>query len=223
MLGPVWLIPAAMAGVISLALLKRRKFLPLYLTFASLLLPLASRCPIGRYRLMLIPLFVWFAAAFINELVDNKEKRLALLAILIGVFGCNLLDTPFERPNPAAHHTYALACIKTNNKAEAKKELKTSWEISQFTYAPSGLLLVLQHLNDKDFATAESIILQNRSSAVHFQYYLALIRTSQNRLQEALELLDAMQDTRSLGELYPKYLKLREFLTLQLAKTAKNN
>ena len=215
-IGPVWLIPAAMAGVISMLLLKRKNTLPLFIALAAMLLPLAARCPIGRYRLMLVPLFVWFAAAFINELVENKEKRLALGAILVGVLGCNILDTPFERPNPAARHTYALACIKTGRRAEAVKEMQNAWEISHYSYAPSGLFLITEHLANKDIDSAEYIITQNRTKNIYFHYYLALVKTAQNNFKEALELLDAIEEPRALGNIYPKYLKLRDFLQNQI-------
>ncbi|MBO5900710.1 MAG: hypothetical protein J6Q80_08230, partial [Lentisphaeria bacterium] len=157
-IGPVWLIPLAVSGIISLLLMKRKNAVPLLLTFAALLLPLAARYPIGRYRLMLIPLFVWFAAAFINELIENRKRRPALAAILVAVLGCSLIDTPFERPNPAAHHTYALACLKSSRRAEAVKEMQNAWESSLYSYAPSGLFLVTEHLANKEFAAAELVI-----------------------------------------------------------------
>jgi hypothetical protein len=215
-IGPVWLIPLAVSGIISLILLKRKNAVPLLLALAAMLLPLAARYPIGRYRLMLIPLFVWFAAAFINELIENKKRRPALAAILVAVLGCNFIDTPFERPNPAAHHTYALACIKAGKRAEAVQEMQTAWQSSLYSYAPSGLFLVTEHLANKEFAAAELVITQHRTKNPCFHYYLALIKTAQNDLRGALELLEAINEPRELGALYPKYLKLLDFLQKQL-------
>ena len=217
-IGPVWLMAPAVTGIIAVALLKRKNCLPLVIAFAALLLPLAARCPIGRYRLMLIPLFIWFTAALINELISNKDKRLALAAILIGVSGCNLLDTPFERPNPAAHHTYALACIKSGRKAEAVTEMQNAWKMSNYSYAPSGLYLVTEYLSSGDFSSAEKITTGNRTDSIYFLYYSALIKTALNKFSEAKEDLEAIKEPRALGQLYPKYLKLNGFLEKQTGK-----
>ena len=217
-IGPVWLMPPAVAGAVAMVLLKRKNYLPLFIAFAALILPLAARCPIGRYRLMLVPLFILFAAAFINELIANKEKRQALVAILVGVLGANLFDRPFERPNPAANHTYALACIKVGKQAEAVREMQKAWAISNYSYAPSGLYLVTQYFKAGDLASVEKIISQDRSGSPYFIYYKALLKTARNRYSEAAQLLGEIKEPKSLGQIYPRYLKLQEFLSVQNRK-----
>jgi hypothetical protein len=64
----------------------------------------------------------------------------------------------------------------------------------------------------------ELVITQNRTKNPCFHYYLALIKTAQNDLRGALELLEAINEPRSLGQLYPEYLKLNGFLEKQTGK-----
>ena len=214
-LGPLLVMPFAISGAAAAAAMKRKEFLLLCITCGALLLPLAARIPIGRYRLMLMPFFIAFAAIFITELIENSRRRAALICIVIGVLGTNmLLASPLVRPNPAAHHTFALAAIKRGT--DPAKHLEKAWELSGHTYKSSGLMLVLQYLKKSDFSSAEKIISQDKSNSAEFTYYLALVRIAQNRLPEANSLLQQIREPEKLGELYPKYLKLVSFVNSRI-------
>ena len=209
--GPLLLMPFAAAGMIALALLKRKDLLVLYVAVAALVIPLASRVPIGRYRLMLIPFFLVFAVLLAVEILKNPQRRLALTGIVIGVVGCNLLcASPLVRPNPAAHHTLALAAMKC--RAMPEKHLQNAWKTSNYSYKQSGLMLILHHMKKSEYAQAEKIILENRTNSPEFPYYLALIRIAQHRFAEADAVLKTISSPQELGQLYPKYLRLSEFL-----------
>ena len=210
--GPLLVMPFAVAGIISMALLKRKELISCYIATLFLALPLAARIPIGRYRLLLMPFFIIFAALFIEELIKNKDKRLALIGIFIGVIGTNLcLASPLVRPNPAAHHTLALASMRT--KANPLPHLEEAWKTSNYTYKPSGLMLVIHHMKTKNFEQAENTIKQNRTNAPEFFYYHALIKTAKNQPKEAIKLLQKIENPKDLNSLYPKYIKLYKFLT----------
>ena len=212
--GPLLLMPFAVAGMTAAALLKRKDLLVLYTAVAALVLPLASRMPIGRYRLMLVPFFIVFAVLLAIEMFEKTHLRLALLGIIVGVVGCNLLcASPLVRPNPAAHHTLALAAMEC--RAMPEKHLQTAWEISNYSYKPSGLMLILHHMGKNEYGKAEKVIMENRTDAPEFPYYLALIRTAQHRFAEAGAALGTIPEPQKLGNLYPKYLRLSEFLQKQ--------
>ena len=68
--GPGLLMSTAVTGMVTFILLKKRSMLILYIAIAACILPLSARIPIGRYRLILIPVFIWFAAMLINELIS---------------------------------------------------------------------------------------------------------------------------------------------------------
>lgn len=210
-LGPLIVMPLAVSGIITLALLKRKELAVCYMTLFFLAFPLASRVAIGRYRLLMMPFFIIFAALFIEEIIKNDPKRLALAAIFTGVVGTNLLcASPLVRPNPAAHHTLGLAAMKS--KANAVPHLQKAWQMSNGTYKRSGLLLVVHYIKCHDFVRAEKIITEDKSNAPEFLYYHALIKTAQNRFGEAKKLLDKIENPMQLGTLCSKYMKLREFL-----------
>ena len=212
--GPSLLMPFAVAGMIAAVLLKRKELQVLYVAVAFLVLPLASRMPIGRYRLMLVPFFIVFAVFLAVEIFKNHHRRLALIGIVTGVVGCNLLcASPLVRPNPAAHYTLALAAMKC--RAMPEKHLQTAWEISNYSYKPSGLMLILHHMKKNEYGKAEKIILENRTDSPEFLYYLALVRTAQHRFAEAGAALGTIPEPQKLGNLYPKYLRLSEFLQKQ--------
>ena len=209
--GPLIVIPFASSGIISQALLKRKELIVCYMALFFLAFPLAARIPIGRYRLLLMPFFIFFAALFIEEIIKNKPKRLALAAIFIGVVGTNLcFASPLVRPNPAAHHTLGLAAMKT--RANFLPHLHRAWELSQYTYKPSGLMLIVHHIQKYEFSRAEKIIMQNKTDAPEFIYYHALVKTAQNQPKEAEKLLQSIPDPQRLGTLYPKFQKLNSFL-----------
>lgn len=210
--GPLLLMPFAIAGMITFLLSRRKELLILYIAVASLALPLASRVPIGRYRLMLIPFFIIFAVLFVLEMIENRQRRLAMAGITVGVIGCNMLcASPLVRPNPPAHHTLALAA--EIRRTDSKKHLLAAWEKSGYTYKPSGLMLVLDCMKKQNYSAAENIIAENKSNAPEFLYYLALIRTAQSRFAEASAILNSIPEPEKLGKiLYPKYRKLAGFL-----------
>ena len=210
--GPLLLMPFAVAGMITFILLRRRELLVLYIAIASLVLPLASRVPIGRYRLMLIPFFIIFAVLFVLEMFENRQRRLAMAGIVTGVIGCNLLcASPLVRPNPPAHYTLALAAERA--RADSEKHLRNAWNLSGHTYKQSGLMLVLHYMKHQKYSTAENIIHEDKSGAPEFRYYLALIRTAQQRFAEAGNILNSISEPEKLGKvLYPKYQKLNLFL-----------
>ena len=158
-----------------------------------------------------MPFFIFFAALFIEEIIKNKPKRLALAAIFIGVVGTNLcFASPLVRPNPAAHHTLGLAAMKT--RANFLPHLHRAWELSQYTYKPSGLMLIVHHIQKYEFSRAEKIIMQNKTDAPEFIYYHALVKTAQNQPKEAEKLLQSIPDPQRPGTLYPKFQKLNSFL-----------
>ena len=210
-LGPLLLMPFAAAGMIVMALLRKKELLLLYVSIAVLIVPLAARVPIGRYRLLLIPFFIIFAVLLISEMVSNQRRRLAMLGIVIGVIGCNLLcASPLVRPNPAAHHTLALAAVRRRTAAE--QHLLNAWVSSNYSYKPSGLMLIVRYMKQQKYAEAEKVILESRVKSPEFLYYFALIRTAQNRMAEAEAALRGITSPHELGALYPKYLQLAAFI-----------
>ena len=73
-------------------------------------------------------------------------------------------------------------------------------------------MLILHHMKKNEYAQAEKIILENRTNSPEFPYYLALIRIAQHRFAEADAVLRTISSPQELGQLYPKYLRLSEFL-----------
>ncbi|MBE6386984.1 MAG: hypothetical protein E7045_02805 [Lentisphaerae bacterium] len=210
-LGPLLVMPFAAAGAAVFAAMKRKDLLLLYIAIAALMIPLSARIPIGRYRLMLMPFFIAFAAILLAEIIENPGRRLAMIAVVIGVVGTNMLFcSPLVRPNPAAHHTLALAAVKLNR--DPGKHLQKAWDSSGHTYWKSGLMLLLNSLKKQDIAAAEKIISQDKSQAPEFIYYLAVIRTAQRRFTEAKLLLKQIPQPEKLGALHSKYLFLVNYV-----------
>ena len=210
-LGPLLVMPFAAAGAAVFAAMKRKDLLLLYIAIAALMIPLSARIPIGRYRLMLMPFFIAFAAILLAEIIENSGRRLAMIAVVIGVVGTNMLFcSPLVRPNPAAHHTLALAAVKLNR--DPGKHLQKAWDSSGHTYRKSGLMLLLNSLKKQDIAAAEKIISQDKSQAPEFIYYLAVIRTAQRRFTEAKQLLKQIPQPEKLGALHSKYLFLANYV-----------
>lgn len=210
-LGPLFVMPFAVSGMVTSALLKRKNMTLLYIAVAALMLPLAARVPIGRYRLLMMPFFIIFAAIFIEELIVNRPKRLAMTGILIGVVGANLLcASPLVRSNPAAYHSLAIAAVKSRDDADSY--FQKAWQMSNYTYKPSGIMLMLRFMQRGDFDSAEKTALQDKSNAPEFIFYHAVAKTARNRFNEARELLKKIKNPQKLGALYPKYQQLSAFL-----------
>ena len=84
--------------------------------------------------------------------------------------------------------------------------------MSNYTYKPSGIMLMLRFMQRGDFDSAEKTALQDKSNAPEFIFYHAVAKTARNRFNEAKELLQKIKNPQKLGALYPKYQQLSAFL-----------
>lgn len=130
LLGPGFLIPAAAAGIMMLILGRKfyRKESLLFVYLIAFIIPLCLFFPLGRYRLMFLPVFSIFAAflftllykASIDFIKGGKMKSLIVPLILYGVFIRLGVSDPLIRATDFLSYGHAIKIQKGNNAPEVE-------------------------------------------------------------------------------------------------------
>ncbi len=199
--GPGLLLPLAVAG--GLLLIASGRFLRregvILLALASLILPICANYPMGRYRLLLLPLFALLAVSAVRAGVLWRPRKVwipvAVIAVAFG-FLINPLKTekfyrssdfvawglareqPSGVPNPESMETFARGYAMTGN-------------------VVPGMNLLLRLIRLGDFDTAQTLIAdmlgRGVGSAPELLFYSSLVRMEQGDIAGAKQILGQIE------------------------------
>ncbi|MFA6294504.1 MAG: tetratricopeptide repeat protein, partial [Victivallales bacterium] len=167
MIGPLLLIPFATLGMI-IVILKRgtrlRESFILFLYFIAFALPMTLFIPLGRYKLVLLPVFCVFAAFavtfIIKNLMPSGKKYLTPIALAL-VAGYSLLfiaasPKPIERAEDFVAYGNAMEAAGGYDRREIDASYRIAYKLNPTL---SATLNLASHLmKNSEFAEAEKIL-----------------------------------------------------------------
>ena len=219
--GPALLIPLALGGtLLALPRWRRREGLPLAY-IALLALPLCAIYPVGRYRLMLIPVFTLTAC----YLFLPRPRRGIAMAAAAAAVGFLLNTTQFGTVSRATDYVaWALALEQPAGEpnAESIRFFHEAFLRSGGKHEPATVNLLIRLLNMNAFNAAEALAAEalaaGTPSPALIRYYLALSRLGQGRFEEAQKELEAVDPDR----IAPLRMKYHFFLGEALRRQGKH-
>ncbi len=167
MIGPLLLIPFASLGMIIVILKRRgrlRKSFPLFLYFIAFAIPMTVFIPLGRYKLVLLPVFCVFAAFAvtftIRNLMPGGKKHLTPLALAL-VAGYSLLfitasPKPIERSEDFVAYGNAMETAGGYDNMEIDASYRIAYKLNPTLSA--SIHLAGHLMKNSEFAEAEKIL-----------------------------------------------------------------
>jgi tetratricopeptide (TPR) repeat protein len=163
--GPLLLIPFAALGMIIVILKRRiklRETFLLFIYFIAFAIPMTVYVPLGRYKLVFLPVLCVFAAFAITFIIRNisplRKKYPILLALTAGyaVLFVSVFPKTIERAEDFVGYGNAMETAGGYDKREIEASYRIAYQLNSTVSA--GIHLTNLLMKNSEFVEAESIL-----------------------------------------------------------------